>query len=381
MRKWKQTKLVWIAAGGTAGHLLPAAGVAEELVRLGIERQRVGFMGSTRPMESEILAPYGFEFLQFSMAGFTRSAYVLNIWALLKLVRATFELFLIAFSQRPMVVIGFGGYFSVPPILVARVFNIPIYTVETNVIAGRANKLLARFAKTAFAASPDSGIANADLVAVPLRPELPSLKESAVSQFKLSNGIPKGTVVVSIFGGSLGSESINRTAMQFVNRFASELNCELFIYHVFGRRDFAKFKAEAEELSSRNGSVSYKYCEFDPEIYNAIAESDIVVCRAGSGTIAELGYFGRPSILIPLPNAPGDHQVKNAIELENLGASSVIFDADLTAEVLYERISDLMGTEGALRAMSEAASRAFKGNGSFQIAEKVMECLRHGGTS
>lgn len=381
MRKWNQTKVVWIAAGGTAGHLLPAVGVAEELVCQGVERELLGFIGSMRPLESEILAPYGFEFLQFNISGFKRDALVSNVSALLKLVRATFELLVIALSQRPKVVIGFGGYFSVPPVMVAKLFNIPIFTVETNVIAGRANRLLARFAKAAFAASPDSGISNAEIVAVPLRPELPALKESGKSEFKLLNGISKNTVMISVFGGSLGSESINLAAIEFVERFASKLNCELFVYHVLGQRDFPRFKSDAEKLASRLGPVSYKYCEFDPALYKAIAESDIVICRAGSGTIAELEYFGKPSILIPLPNAPGDHQVKNAIELEGVGASSVILDADLTAEALYSRISGLLGIEGALETMSEASSQAFKGNGSFQIAEKVMECLANGGTS
>ncbi len=372
---WHSDKRVWVAAGGTAGHLLPAVGVAESLVRAGLPRDSVGFLGSKRPLEAQILAPYGFEIKELEVSGLIRSLSLKNAMAILKFLSATLGLWREARRTRPMAVVSFGGYFSFPPIVAARLAGIPSVVVETNAVAGLANKLAAKVATRVFASSESSGMKNADLIGVPLRPEMGSGGEAldGSPSFRSVHGIGRDELVVCVFGGSLGSRTINITLIELLEKWQSgDSQHPWVIYHVIGSRDFADLLPRVKALTEGGSNFRYIYSEFDPEIYKAIFASNLVVSRAGSGTLAELGYFGKPSILVPLPNAPGDHQAKNARTLAEVGAARVISDNELTWEFLGAEIERLLGDPVLLTAMSEESAKAFKGDGSERVAEEVL---------
>ncbi len=364
-----------MAAGGTAGHLLPALGVAESLVRAGVPRESIGFLGSKRPLEQQVVAPYGFELDQLEVSGFFRGAWLKNISSLWKAASATFELALRIRKARPEVVIGFGGYFSFPPILAARMAGVPSVVVETNAVAGLANKISAKFATRVFASSESSGINKANLIGVPLRPEI-ALNDGKISEaascFRRENDISDDALLICVFGGSLGSYTINSAVVDLAESGIAATTPPIAIYHVVGSRDFPIFAERIEALQAKKSRVRYISSEFDPEIYKAIAASDLVVSRAGSGTVAELGYFAKPSILVPLPNAPGDHQARNARKLAEVGAARVVSDSELTKERLAAEIEELVKEPAVLKKMAERSALAFDGDGSTKVAEAVL---------
>lgn len=375
--EWNSRKEIWIAAGGTAGHLLPALGVAESLVRNGVSRDSIGFITSSRPIERQVVAPYGFELWQMDTKGLVRRVAFANIVALLKMVLAIAELFRFGRRNKPQVVLGFGGYFSIPPMLVARLMRIPLIVVETNAVAGLANRVISKVATISLASAPSSGISNAELVDVPLRPEITStnLVRGNVAGFKAIQGLESNEFLVCVFGGSLGSLRINETVVELVGELRRRRDIEIAIYHVIGSRDFPSLGERAKELARAQSSVKYIFCEFDSEIYKALSECDLVVSRAGSGTISELAYLGKPSILIPLPNAPGDHQRINAMALVENGAARVISDQDLSCDLLANEILELYCDREMIQFMSDRAKECFRGDGSDRISEYVLDLM------
>lgn len=378
---WQSAKTVWVAAGGTAGHLLPALGVAEALVRSGVARESIGFIGSTRPLEAQILAPYGFELMQLDVSGLVRKVSLANLTGLWRFLLATYVLFRLARKTGPRVVVGFGGYFSFPPIVAAMLSGIPTVVVETNAVAGLANRLSAKLATKVLASSPSSGIRNAEVIGVPLRPEISRLNrgQSDGDSFRSARGIGQDSLLICVFGGSLGSFTINAAVIDLVESWQAGQDREVVIYHVIGSRDFPRFKDVAEQLSRLESPVRYLFSEFDPEIFKAIAACDLVISRAGSGTVAELGYFEKPSILIPLPNAPGDHQNENAKMLERLGAARVIPDNELNGERLAKEMEDLLRDREFLRQMSSRSGAGFQGDGAPKVSDEILILMRRQG--
>ncbi len=378
---WQSAKTVWVAAGGTAGHLLPALGVAEALVRSGVARDSIGFIGSTRPLEAQILAPYGFEVMQLDVRGLVRKVSLANLNGLWRFLLATYELFKLVRRSRPRVVVGFGGYFSFPPIVAAMLSGIPTVVVETNAVAGLANRLSARLATKVLASSSASGIRNAEVIGVPLRPEISqwNMGQSDVDSFRDKHGIGQNSLLICVFGGSLGSFTINAAVIDLLRSWPARQDREVVIYHVIGSRDFPRFKDVAEEFSRSDSPIRYLFSEFDPEIFKAIAACDLVISRAGSGTVAELGYFKKPSILIPLPNAPGDHQRENAMMLERMGAARVIVDEELDGKRLIKEIQDLTRDNDILRQMSLRSGAGFHGDGAPKVSDEILILMRRQG--
>jgi len=374
---WQSKKKVWIAAGGTAGHLLPALGVAEALIKGGLERDDIGFIGSTRPLESQLVTPYGFELMQLNLKGLVRKLSISNLRGLWLLARAAFHLVIVARRTRPMVLVSFGGYFSFPPVIAAKIAGMPSVVVETNAVAGLANRLASRIATEVLSASETSGLKDAKLVGVPLRPEISNWHDCRLEDesFRNVQGIGKSEFLVCVFGGSLGSFSVNSAVTDLVEWWQARNDLDIVVYHVIGSRDFPRFGDRAKQLSGSGSRVRYIYSEFDSQIYKALADCDLVVSRAGSGTIAELGYFGKASVLVPLPHAPGGHQDKNAELLENQGAARVILDDELSKDRLALEVEALFNDRSVLAEMSKRSAESFKGDGAPQISELVLALL------
>lgn len=373
VERWNVDKKIWLGAGGTAGHLLPAIGVAEALASSGVARRAIEFIGSKRPIERRIVEPYGFELVELDAIGFTRRLSLRNFVAAWKMFASVIFILRLAVEQRPVVIAGFGGYFSFPPLLAGWMLRIPRVVIETNAVAGRANRLAARFATRVLACSASSGLPKAEVVAVPLRPELAGYSKGDSDGFRERFGIGADELLLCAFGGSLGSRTINWAVMEMVDRLQRESRTTVSIYHVIGARDYPELHCEADRLSKTDSTTRYIFCEYDAQIYMAIADCDLVVCRAGSGTVAEIGYFATPSILVPLPNAPGDHQRRNALELEKRGSARIILDAELTGDTLFEEVSYLFTHPDVMSEMSIAARGGFPGDGAKDISAAILE--------
>lgn len=373
---WKSPKTVWIAAGGTAGHLLPALGVAETLVREGTERSGVGFVGSGRLLEQQLIEPYGFEIFSLDTRGIRRSLAFSNVGALARMLKGIAEVTVLALKGRPSIMLGFGGYFSFPALVAGWLLHVPIVVVETNAVPGLANKILSHLATKNFVASPDWNPPRSEVVGVPLRPEITLATESSSdARFRSEHAISQSAFLVCVFGGSLGALKINEAVQSMVEKMRSNSGREVAIYHVIGSRDYQHLLDRALELARANSSVRYLFREYDPNLFRAIAESDLIVSRCGSGTVAELGFFAKPAILIPLPNAPGDHQKKNAEFLESKGAAVMILDEELSDEVLATTVGSLISDVAELAAMKARAASAFRGDGGLTIAHYVRSVI------
>ncbi|MHB1469507.1 MAG: UDP-N-acetylglucosamine--N-acetylmuramyl-(pentapeptide) pyrophosphoryl-undecaprenol N-acetylglucosamine transferase, partial [Solirubrobacteraceae bacterium] len=326
-----------IAAGGTAGHVVPALAVADELRSRGVE---VHFIGGSRA-EAELVPAAGYPFSELAVEGLSRSN---PLKALLALGRAA--LALVAARRligrlAPSAVLGGGGYVSGPVGLAALSAGVPLVLSEADSHLGLANRLLARGARRVCLAFPPPVGHAPPRFRVTGRP-VPAPKAQREQERRLA-GIAPDETVVAVFGGSLGARSINLAAIDGL--------AGLRVRHVAGRRDYA-------DLARRDLAEGYELIELlDVERFDALlASADLVVARSG-GSVFELAAHGLPAVLVPFPHATGDHQRGNARWMAGAGAAVVIDDAELTPQRLRGTVEELLGEPGRLERMA-AASRA-----------------------
>ena len=356
---------VMIAGGGTGGHVFPGIAVAEELQRShpGAE---VVFVGGRRGLEAAAVPEAGFR-IRFIMArGFPRRAWWRWPFAALANLIGFVQALWVVLTERPDVVLGTGGYASVPVALSAWIFGRPLLLQEQNSIPGLANRLLSRLADEVHLSFVEarSYFPRREHLKVsgnPIRAYVLSGERSAAfGEFGLTAGRP----TVFVFGGSRGAHRINEAALEAMRRLKGRVDVQWILQT--GREDFewAKGTVEKEQLPA-------KVLPFLRRIHMAYAAADLVVCRSGAMTLAEIAACGTPAILVPYPFAAHDHQVVNASNLVDRGAADMIADRDLTGEVLAQRVAHLLSDRQALSQMS-ANARLFA---RPDAAEKIVRSL------
>lgn len=349
-----------LCGGGTGGHLFPAVAVAEEWLAAGGE---VLFVGSGRHTEREVLGRLGLPWRAVDVEGLQGRG-LKGALGLFKLPLALGQSLAIVRRFHPDVVLGVGGYSSGPVIVAARLLGIPCAVQEQNAVPGLTNRLLGALVQAAFITFPDTAGffgGKARLTGNPVRRAL--LEKTAPDK-------EPGRLHLFIFGGSLGAHSINVAAMNMTAHLASWKE-RLRVQHQTGETDLAKVR-RAWETAGYKAEVS----AFIHDMAAAYARADLVVCRAGATTLAELAAVGRPSILIPYPHAVGNHQELNARAFERAGAAEVILDRDLEPKMLAERISALLEDEGRRRRMSGAARGLARPGAAKAIAGELEELAR-----
>jgi UDP-N-acetylglucosamine--N-acetylmuramyl-(pentapeptide) pyrophosphoryl-undecaprenol N-acetylglucosamine transferase len=356
---------VLIAGGGTGGHVYPGIAVAEELrrIRRGSE---VVFVGGRRGLEATAVPDAGFRIRFISTRGFPRRAWWRWPGALLANLVGFIQAMWVVFAERPDVVLGTGGYVSGPVALAAWMLRKPLLLQEQNSIPGLANRWLARIADEVHLSFVEarSYFARKDNLKVsgnPIRAHILSGDRAvAIQEFGLTAGRP----TVFIFGGSRGAKRINEAALDAMRRLKGRVDVQFILQT--GREDFAAAKqaVEAEQLPAR-------VRPFVNRIHLAYAVADLVVCRSGAMTLAEIAACGTPAILIPYPHAAHDHQVVNAQNLVDRGAAAMIFDRDLTGEKLANEIAHWLADRQGLKRMS-ANARTFA---RPDAAERIVRSL------
>jgi len=383
-----------IAAGGTAGHVVPALAVADALRAQGAE---VTFVGGVRA-ESQLVPAAGYPLEQISVSGLHRRNPLAALRALALAARAFGRARALLAELRPDAVMGGGGYVSGPVGLAALTRRIPLVLTEADSHLGLANRALAPFARRVCLAFPRdaeaveaagaAGAAEAgdaaDAAEIALarggrrrgsrwrhrgrrrdgryrvtgRPIPAPQTDRAGARARLRIA-PEETCVL-VFGGSLGARSINLAA---VEAFAG---AAFHVLHVCGRRDYP-------ELSARLLPAGYdlrEYLEL-PEFADALAAADLVVARAG-GSLFELAAHGRPAILVPYPHATADHQSSNARWMAQAGAAVVIPDEELSAARLARETAALLGDAPRLRAMAAASARLGRPRAAQDVAAELL---------
>ena len=357
---------VIFAGGGTGGHLYPAIAVADEIKKTEPETE-ILFVGTRDKIEARVVPEKGYRFVTIWISGFRRSLRLSNVLFPLKVVVAMIQSMSIIKKFQPDVVVGTGGYVSGPMLRAAVMASVPTLIQEQNSYPGVTTRLLARKVNevhVTFDASKKyfMGARNIFVSGNPTRSDLDNVtKDQALSYFGFDPQSPKKTLL--IFGGSLGAHSINQAIL-----------CHL---HEFIRRDIRIIwqTGEADELSVTTTTKKYSKDQCWVKAYidrmdYAYAASDLVVCRAGATTIAEITRLGKPAILVPYPYAAGNHQVENAGSLAEQGAVVMIEDKRIKEDLLAS--VEMAMQESHLRDMSRKSKSLGRADAAKDIAKRVI---------
>jgi UDP-N-acetylglucosamine--N-acetylmuramyl-(pentapeptide) pyrophosphoryl-undecaprenol N-acetylglucosamine transferase len=351
-----------VAGGGTGGHLYPGIAVARELLRRRPDAV-VTFAGTARGVESRVVPSEGFELDVLRSAGLkgTSAAGLARGLALLPL--SAVDAWRIVSRRRPHLVIGVGGYSSGPVVATAVARGIPTMLLEQNAIPGFTNRRLAHLVSAA-AVTFESTVGyfgrRGFVTGNPVRPEFFTQVDAVAAAAP-----PR----VLIFGGSQGSHAINVAMVEAAPRLAAR-DGGVAITHQTGERDL-----ELVRDGYRRARIDARVEPFLFAMGREVGASDLVVCRAGATTLAELAAAGRPSLLIPLPSAADDHQRRNAQVLCAAGAAEMLEQKDLTGTTLAERVSAMIDDPAKLAAMSAAARRLAKPDAASVIVDKALELV------
>ena len=355
-----------IAGGGTGGHLYPGVAVARELMAR-VPGAAVTFVGTAAGIEARVIPREGLTLETIRSAGLKGKSPVALLRGLLLLPLSALDAWRVISRRRPSVVIGVGGYSSGPVVGLAALRGIPTLLMEQNATPGLTNRLLSRLVKTAAVTYEESLAtfgSKAFVAGNPVRPEFfaPGSDAPAAS----------GRTRVLVFGGSQGAHAIN-VAMAEAAAPLAAATPGVDVTHQTGERDLAMVR-EAYAAAGLAARVEPFLYEMDREMRAA----DVIVCRAGATTLAELTAAGRAAILIPLPTATDDHQRKNADALVRQGAARVIDQRELTGARLAEALLGLARDGGARHRMAEAARGLARPDAARVIVDKVLALAGYG---
>ena len=320
---------VIIAGGGTGGHLFPGIAIAEEFLKRG---HTILFMGTDRGLEKSILKKMGFPLRIINIEGIKGKGPVETGRALLKIPKSLFQSFRIIREFRPDIVIGVGGYASGPAVIVAHFVGIKTVVAEQNVLPGITNKILGKFVDRIFLSfSETKKWFPEKKVLVTGNPVRAAFSPGIVEQEE-KVGREKESFTILIFGGSQGAHAINMALISAVE-YLKEMRDHLRIIHQTGYNDL-------EEVSKTYQvyGIKAEVLPFIMDMASVFSVADLLVCRAGATTVAEITASGRAAILIPFPFAVGDHQTRNAEVLVKAGAAEMIPERELAGK----RIADLI---------------------------------------
>lgn len=354
---------VMIMAGGTGGHVFPALAVADELRTRGIE---VRWMGTAAGIEARLVPAAGIQLNIISVQGLRGNGLLGWLTAPFKLIKAISEARQHIKTFQPEVVLGLGGFASGPGGIAAWLSRIPLVIHEQNAIAGLTNRLLTPFAKAVLLGFNNSiKTVKARWVGNPVRMSIETIAPPA-ERYQQENARLK----LLVLGGSLGARSLNETVPAAVAKMPAATRPE--IIHQCGEKHLI-----AARKAYQQADVEADVKAFIDDMAAAYAQADIVICRAGALTVAEVAAAGVASILVPFPYAVDDHQTANAQVLTRADAALLIADASLQVEDLANVLSELNDNRPHLRAMANRARQQAKPGSATVIADICMEQL-HG---
>lgn len=338
-----------IAAGGTAGHVVPALAVADALRADGAE---VVFIGGERA-ERELVPAAGYELRTIAVEGISRTNPLKAARAVGKAGAGVLRARSILRELRPHAVMGGGGYVAGTVGAAAALGRVPLVLTEADSHLGISNRALARFARRVCLAFPLEG-RDGERYRVTGRPVPPPAVDRAAARRRF--GLAGEDTVVLVFGGSLGARSINEAAV------AAFADADLRVLHAAGRRDFDTLRAPGDHYDLR---------PYIDDFGEALLASDLVVARSG-GSVFEIAAHGRAAILIPYPHAAADHQSANARWMERHGAALIVPDGELSAERLAREAGALLADPARLDAMAAASAALARPDAAREIAAELL---------
>jgi UDP-N-acetylglucosamine--N-acetylmuramyl-(pentapeptide) pyrophosphoryl-undecaprenol N-acetylglucosamine transferase len=356
---------VLIAAGGTGGHIYPGIAVAKEITRRDADSQ-VKFVGTARGLETKLVPDNGFDLSLINSAGLKNVGLAGKIKGLMILPKSFLEARKLIREFQPDVVIGAGGYVTGPVLLTACLLRIPTLVMDSNALPGFTNRRLAPFVTKAALTFEEAvkffgkkGVVTGN----PVRKEFFDIppKQRDANKFSLL-----------IFGGSQGARAINNAMVEALPHLKS-FQDRLQITHQTGELDFETIKKGYAENGWENADIR----QYIKDMMSEFAKTDLIICRAGATTCAELAAAGKAALMIPLPTAADDHQRVNAETLEKAGAARMILQKDLTGESLAKEIIELIENPEKISEMEKAAKKLAKADAA-KVTVDLIEDLAKG---
>ncbi len=357
--------LVLVTAGGTGGHVYPALAVALELLARGY---RVRWIGTRGGLEHRVVPAAGIELHYLPVQGVRGKSLWHRLRGVFLLGLACAGALWLVLRLSPRCVVGMGGYVAGPAGMAAWLLRRPLLIHEQNAVAGTTNRMLAPFAKKIVAGFPDAFVPKrqVEILGNPLRREL--VEAGAATDYDYDGERPLRLLVL---GGSLGAQPINEVMPGMVRRLGADARLE--VLHQTG-------EAHVESARARYGSLLRDNIRIEPFIEDMVSAyrwADLVLCRAGALTVSELAVMGRPSILVPLPQAIDDHQTANARSLASRGAAVLLMQAQMDAYKLGALLREYMARPAQLAEMAAAAKVAGTPGATTAVADRC-EALING---
>lgn len=357
-----------VTGGGTGGHIYPALAFINHLKTIEPDSD-ILYVGTERGLESKIVPAAGVPFKTVDVQGFRRSLSLNNFKTIYKFLKSTSDAKKIVKNFKPDVVIGTGGYVAGPVLYAAAKLNVPTIVHEQNSIPGITNKFLSKYVDkvaVAFeAAKPFFPAAKTVFAGNPRAQEVATLKATDILETEYQ--LQKGKKTVVIFGGSRGAQTINEAVKAALPKFAE---ADYQIVYASGQ---IYFDEDHEEFAKYEDAANIAIRPYISNMLEVLASSDLILCRAGATTIAEITALGLPTIFVPSPNVTADHQTKNAQALVDIGAAKMIKDIELTADTMLASISEIFSDEELYQAMSVASKKAGVPDASDRLYQLVKE--------
>lgn len=374
----KTHRKVVIAGGGTGGHIYPAIGIAQALQRLEPTVDIV-FIGGAGRLESTLVPQHGFEFRPISVAGFPRRLTLQWFPVIWKVFHGLTQSLRYMNELKPDVVIGTGGYVSGPVLLAALLRKIPVAIQEQNASVGLTNSILARWAKAAYLAMESARENNSfrhtmhiEVTGNPIRPAITAFRRCEETYRKL--GLSPDRKTIFVMGGSQGAQAINKAvtgALRYLVEFADQIQ----IVHQTGAAEVASVETEYEEKLVSDTEFLHCVRPFFDTVEEIYSITDVMVCRAGGMTVAEVTACGIPAIFIPLPSQTGNDQVLNAYSIAEAGAAVVLEQGEFTVEMLVENLTNILLDQATHKRMVSASRALGKPNASDNIAKSILSYM------
>lgn len=365
---------VILAGGGTGGHVIPALAIAQELRHR--YNAEIKFIGTSRGIENRLVPAAGYKLELVEIGALKKVNLATRLKTLLDLPRAVVRAKSILNDFRPDVVVGVGGYASGPAMLAAVLSGIPTLAFEPNVVPGFANKVVGVMVSCAAVQFEETCryFQRCRVTGVPVRQDFFRVG-SAPEHKPLSSCGAQCAPTLLVFGGSQGAHAINQAVIDSLESLQREFP-SLRIIHQLGEKDYQQ--AQAAYLHS---GLSAELYPFINEMWEAFSKADLIVCRSGASTVAEITAAAKPAIFVPFPHAADDHQTRNAEALVKAGAAVLIPERELTPQRLVTEIKALFADRSRLVKMAEAARRLAHPGAAAEIADMAArtagEIVRH----
>ena len=363
---------VIISGGGTGGHIYPGISLAYEIKDRDIKND-ILFVGTERGLESKLVPREGFKIVKIKARGIKRKLCFENLTAIIIFLLSLFQSYKIIKKYKPDLVIGTGGYVSGSVVLMAAILGVPTFVHEQNVIPGITNKLLSRITRATFLSFNQSkeyfsNKAKLIFTGNPIR--FKNIKQNTEREYKKYN-LDSSKKTILVLGGSKGAASINRAVLGSIDFIKDAIKNNLQVLLISGQDDYDNIMGIVGE--------NHKIFSVEPylhDIEKAYSLADLVICRAGATTLAEIVAYGLPAILIPYPYATQDHQGINAKIFEREGAAISILERDLSGEKLGQVLLDLLKNKDQLEMMAKKSRELSNVNSAKKIVDYISDYIK-----